>query len=97
MDGLNYKENDESNKGHTPDGADKNHCQAPDEALEHLHKAEQDLEKALEKEREAEREVAKAVAEVKEAIREIEHARQFTVEIVYDGVKKKFEVRIEEP
>jgi hypothetical protein len=87
MDSLNHRESE---------GMDKNHCQTTHEALEHLHKAEQDLEKALEKEREAEREVAKAEAEVKEATREIEHARHFTVEIIYDGVKKKFEVRIEE-
>jgi len=75
---------------------DKDPTQPPDRALDHLHKAEHDLEKALEKEREADREVEKAEAEIKEAIREEKHAREFTIEILYDGVKKKFEVRIEE-
>jgi hypothetical protein len=73
-------------------------CEGGGHAIEHLHKAEHDLEKALEKEREAEQDVAKAEDEIKEAIREEEqeHACQFTVEVLYDGVKKKFEVRVEE-
>jgi hypothetical protein len=95
MDSLNHKENGESDKG-AGAGLAANHCRTEDKALEHLREAEQDLEKAREKEREAEREVAKAEAEVKEAIHEIEDARHFTVEIIYDGVKKPFEVRIEE-
>lgn len=96
MDSLNHKENDHRDKEPSGLGAGEDHCRTADEAVEHLHKAEQGLEKALEKERDVEREVIKAEAEVKEAIREIEHAQRFTVEIVYDGVKKKFEVRIEE-
>jgi hypothetical protein len=95
MDSLNHKENGESDK-EADTGLAANHCRTEGEALEHLRGAEQDLDKAREKESEAEREVAKAEAEVKEAIHEIEHARHFTVEIIYDGVKKPFEVRIEE-
>lgn len=68
----------------------------PDRALEHLHKAEHDLEKAVEKEREAEQEIGKAEAEIKEALHEVEHAREFPIEVLYDGVKKPFVVRIEE-
>jgi hypothetical protein len=76
---------------------DENQDQPPNDGLAHLHKAEHDLEKAIEKEREAEQEIAKAESEIKEAIREEEEeARPFTVEVLYDGVKKKFEVRIEE-
>lgn len=74
--------------------------QGPDnieeEPLDHLRHAERDLEKALEREQEARHEVEKAEAEVTEAIRELEHPREFAVEILYDGVKKKFEVREEE-
>ncbi|HLH95608.1 MAG TPA: hypothetical protein VKW08_10880 [Xanthobacteraceae bacterium] len=70
-----------------------NGAEAP---IEHLRHAEQDLEKALEQEQEARQEVEKAEAEVAEAIREVEHPHQFTVEIFYDGVGKKFEVRAEE-
>jgi hypothetical protein len=69
---------------------------APEEPLEHLRHAEHDLEKALEKEPEARHEVEKAEVEVAEAIRELEHPQEFTVEILYDGVKKKFNVRAEE-
>jgi hypothetical protein len=66
---------------------------AVEEPIEHLRLAERDLEKALEREQEARHEVE---AEVAEAIQELEHPREFTVEILYDGVKKKFEVRAEE-
>jgi hypothetical protein len=75
-----------------PDGSEK----AAEEPIEHLRHAEQDLEKALKQEQEAHRGVKKAEAEVAEAIRELEHPREFTVEILYDGVKKTFEVRPEE-
>jgi hypothetical protein len=75
-----------------PDGPDKG-VEAP---IEHLRHAEHDLEKALEREQEARHEVKEAEAEVAEAIQELEHPREFTVEILYDGVKKKFEVRAEE-
>lgn len=67
-----------------------------EEPLEHLRHAEHDLEKALENGPEARQEVEKAEGEVAEAIRELEHPREFTVEILYDGVKKRFEVRAEE-
>ena len=67
-----------------------------EEPLWHLRHAERDLEKALEKEQEARHEVEKTEAEVAETIRELEHPREFTVEILYDGVKKKFEVCVEE-
>ena len=75
-----------------PDGTDR----VAEEQIEHLHHAERDLEKALEKEHEGRNDVEKAEGEVAEAIRELEHPREFTVEILYDGVKKKFEVRAEE-
>src|SRR5436190_767172 len=75
-----------------PDGADR----AAEEPIEHLRHAQHDLEKALEKEEEAQHDVKKAEAEVAEAIRELEHPKEFTVEILYDGIKKKFEVRAEE-
>jgi hypothetical protein len=78
-------------------------CRAPVGALEHLKQAERDLEAAQATERAAkealraaERDTAKAEAEVKEAIREVENPRQFRVEVLYDGVKKPFEVRVEE-
>jgi hypothetical protein len=64
--------------------------------VDHLRRAEHDLHEALEKERKAHREVEKAEAEVAEAIRELEHPRQFTVEVLYDGVKKSIDVRPEE-
>jgi hypothetical protein len=67
-----------------------------EEPIEHLRHAERDLEKALEMEHEASHEVEKAEGEIAEAIQELEHPRTFTVEILYDGVKKKFEVRPEE-
>jgi hypothetical protein len=66
------------------------------EAVEHLHKAEHDLEQALEKSREAACDVTKAEAEVEKAIEEIEHPRQFTVKVLYNGVDKPFAVRPEE-
>jgi hypothetical protein len=69
---------------------------AAEEPIEHLRHAEHDLEKALEHEQEARHEVEKAEGEVTEAIRELEHPPQFTVEILYDGVKKTFEVHAEE-
>jgi hypothetical protein len=56
-----------------------------DEALEHLHQAEHDLEQARAKER-----------EIKEAIEEIEISRVFEIVVLYDGVKKPFKVRVEE-
>jgi hypothetical protein len=67
-----------------------------EEPIEHLRHAERDLEKALEKEHEARHEVEKAEGEIAEAIRELEHLHAFAVEILYDGVKKKFEVRADE-
>jgi hypothetical protein len=80
---------------HEPSG-----CHGADNTAEQLRKplrhAERDLEKALEQEQEARREVEKAETEVTEAIRELESPREFNVEILYDGVKKKFEVRVEE-
>jgi hypothetical protein len=81
-----------NNEPSGPDGP--NHV--AEEPIEHLRHAEHDLEKALEREAEARRGVEKAEAEVAEAIKEIEHPREFAVEILYDGVKKKFEVRAEE-
>src|SRR5690242_5525719 len=71
-------------------------CHPPAEVLEHLQQAERDLERARAKEREAQEEVASAEAKVREAIEEIENPRVFTVEVLYDGVKKAFQVRVEE-
>jgi len=70
--------------------------QRGEEPIEHLRHAEHDLEKARDREREALHEVEKAEAEVEEAIRELEHPREFTVEVLYDGIKKPFVVRAEE-
>jgi hypothetical protein len=67
-----------------------------DEALEHLHQAEHDLEQARAKEREAQKEIGEAEAEIKEAIEEIEISRVFEIVVLYDGVKKPFKVRVEE-
>jgi len=64
--------------------------------VEHLHRAEHDLEQALEKSREAACDVVNAEAEVEKAIEEIEHPRQFKVKVLYNGVDKTFEVRPEE-
>jgi hypothetical protein len=72
-------------------------CHHPsEEALSLLRKAERDLEKAREKELEAQKEIGEAEAEIKKATEEIEHPRVFDVLVLYDGVKKKFKVRIEE-
>jgi hypothetical protein len=64
--------------------------------VEHLRRAERELEQALEKGREAACDVAKAEAEVEKAIEEIEHPRKFTVQVLYNGVVKTFEVRPQE-
>jgi NADH:ubiquinone oxidoreductase subunit D len=81
-----------------------NVCWVPEGALEHLKEAERSLEAAQAREqtaeealREAKQDTAKAEAKVKEAIHEVEHPREFPVEVVYDGVKKPFHVRREEP
>ena len=66
------------------------------EAVEHLHKAEHDLEQALQKSREAACDVVKAEADVEKAIEEIEHPPEYTVTILYNGVEKPFQVRPEE-
>lgn len=71
-------------------------CGCDEHAIEHLHKAEHDLEQALEKERGAKQEIEKAEAEIEEAIRGQEPPCEFAVEVLYDGVRKKFEVRIDE-
>lgn len=72
------------------------HCERDHDAVEHLRKAETDLEKAREKEREAQKEIVEAEAEIKKAIEELENPRVFQIEVLYDGVKKPFKVRIEE-
>src|SRR5690348_16377212 len=66
------------------------------DAVEHLHRAEHDLKQALEKSREAAGDVAKAEGEVEKAIEEIEHPREFTVTVLYNGLEKPFTVRPEE-
>jgi hypothetical protein len=65
-------------------------CETP------LERAEADLAAAKAELTDAEREVGKAESEIKEAIQEEEHCHEFSVEVLYDGVKKKFEVRPEE-
>jgi hypothetical protein len=67
-----------------------------DNPVEHLHRAEHDLEQALEKSLEADYDVAKAEAEVEKAIEEIEHPHEFKVKVLYNGVDKIFEVRPKE-
>jgi hypothetical protein len=64
--------------------------------VEHLRRAEHDLEQAFDKSREAAREVTQAEAEIEKAIDEIEHPREFTVKVLYNGVDKQFKVRPEE-
>ncbi|MFZ1008144.1 MAG: hypothetical protein WAN65_14990 [Candidatus Sulfotelmatobacter sp.] len=75
---------------------DNNQTQCDGVALEHLRNAEHDLATALKEERDAERHIVKAEAEIAEAMREEEEVRQFAVQVLYDGVKKPFEVRLEE-
>lgn len=75
---------------------EQTHCHTPEEALEHLRRAEHDLESAQAKEKEAQKDILKAEAEIKEAMHEIENPCRFTIEVLYDGVKKKFEVRTAE-
>jgi len=75
----------------------ENVCRYPSEAVvERLREAERGLETAREKEREVQKEIVEAEAMVAKVIEEIENPRIFTVEVLYDGVKKPFEVRIEE-
>jgi hypothetical protein len=78
-------------------------CVAPESALEHLKRAERELDTADAKEKAAEEALAKAKRdrdkaekEIKEAIREIGNPKQFRIDVLYDGVKKPFEVRREE-
>lgn len=71
-------------------------CPPSDDAVGLLHKAEHDLEQAREKEREVQKEIGEAEERIKKAIREIENPRVFRVEVLYDGIKKPFKVRIEE-
>jgi Zn-dependent metalloprotease len=59
-----------------------------------LARAEADLAAATTELATAERDVAKAEAEIKEAIEKERH--QFEVKVLYNGVKKPFEVRLEE-
>lgn len=75
-------------------------CKTPDNAVEHLKLAERALDAAeakvkagMEALAEAQRDRDKAEKELKEAISEIENPRRFDVEVLYDGVKKRFEVR----
>jgi len=75
---------------------EENDRRGGDDPVEHLHRAEHDLEQALERSREAACDVVKAEAEVEKAIEEIEHPRQFKVKVLYNGVDKTFEVRPEE-
>jgi hypothetical protein len=75
---------------------DENACGGDNGALEHLHKAEQNLESAIERERQTDQNVAEAKKEVEEAIQDLEHPQAFRVEVIYDGVRKPFEVRLEE-
>ena len=67
-----------------------------DNPVEHLHRAEHDLEQALEKSRDAACDVAKAESEVEKAIEEIEHPREFKVEVLYNGVQKPLTARPDE-
>lgn len=62
---------------------------------ENLEKAKADLEKAEAELEHAEHDVEKAVEEIKKAEHESER-HEFKVTVLYDGVKKKFEVRLDE-
>lgn len=81
--------------GGTPESDCLDNQHAEGDLVEHLHRAERDLEQALEKSREAATDVAKAEAEVEKAIEEMEHPHKFTVKVLYNGVFKTFEVRPE--
>ena len=59
------------------------------ESNEPLDKAMHDLERA-------ERDVEKATEKIEEVIEEEKHRHEFTVEVLYNGVKKPFEVRRDE-
>ena len=61
---------------------EENDRRGGNDPVEHLHRAEHDLEQALEKSREAACDVVKAEAEVEKAIDEIEHPRQFKVKVL---------------
>ena len=64
------------------------------EALTDLKQAETHLDLAHQEEVEAEREVAAATAEIEEALKHEKHG--FGVAVIYDGVKKPFQVRPQE-
>ena len=75
----------------------ENVCRYPsEEVVERLREAEHGLEKAREKEREVQKEIVEAEAKVAKVTEEIENPQVFTVEVLYDGVKKSFEVRVGE-
>lgn len=75
----------------------ENVCRHPSpELVERLREAESGLEKAREKQCEVQKEIVEAEAKVAKVIEEIENPQVFMVEALYDGVKKAFEVRIEE-
>jgi hypothetical protein len=61
-----------------------------------LQMAEADLAAAKRELAQAEGDVEKAEASVEAIIEEEEHRREFKVEVLYNGVKKPFEVRREE-
>lgn len=75
------------------DSNEKSECGSEGERLEH---AKADLEKAEAELKRAEHDIERAEAEVEEAIREEECPEVFNVEVLYDGVKKPFEVRLTE-
>jgi hypothetical protein len=65
-------------------------------AVKHLEKAQADLAQVEQTERAAEKEIAEAEHEIEEAIRKEEHSNEFPVVVLYDGIKKPFQVRPEE-
>jgi hypothetical protein len=64
------------------------------EALSDLKQAEAHLYQVHQEEGEAERQVATSAAEIEEARAHEQHG--FKVEVIYDGVKKPFQVRLQE-
>lgn len=68
---------------------DKDQCESP------LERAEADLRAAKAEIADGERHLTEAEVEIEKAI-EHDHRHEFDVEIIYDGVKKAFEVRLEE-
>jgi len=67
-----------------------------EQAQRDLKEASADVKEAIKELKDAERNVEKAEARIEAAIEEEKHPSVFQVDILYNGVKKPFEVRREE-